>query len=195
MKTLSNYISEKLVINKDYKNFEVKKAYEIIDKYLNNRQYSNLGLHDHMLFGFMTNINWKKEDDDISLTKIWYSIKNISEENREYILEDLVLNGEIICVASYGVPNSYAAVTIVFKTSFKNYKYFKIEFYGPQDKMGVVGQLFNDFDEHVYNIKNSCIVKNHQFIVDLANFIIEHDLEDPQKITKNDLDKILKDIK
>ena len=91
MKTLSNYISEKLIINKNYKKYDLN---ELISK-LNN---IDINVRKPLDFDRTIGFEINKKYNDIEINYIWNSLKDLGTKINPKKAYDDILNGKSLLV-------------------------------------------------------------------------------------------------
>ena len=180
MKTLSNYISEKLVINqqvdekllinKNYKNDILLDLIETLNKFDKCPPYDFADMHS----GFMIE---DPQKNNLSINHIWNVISDkIARKIKIDKVRDSILNGEIIVIKREATHTIWSAVEIFINTDIKTFENFIISFFiGKNNKLSVLCLLSEDCLPD--DIIDAGKIEDKESIIEIINFIKDNDKE------------------
>ena len=198
MKTLSNYISEKLyhqqvdeklIINKHFnKSDDLDDLISKLDNINDKRS-----IDSENAFGFQTN---GKNCDDITLVYIWKSLINAGIETDLQTAYDDILNGESMIVYAEEDEQYYAAVQVMFKIPVnkisKNYPFFSLIFFIDDDTwLHVIASLCDNIKSIEGRIIKAYKVDDIDSIKKLLKFLLKNNNNYIGTFTTDDFEKII----
>lgn len=197
MKSLTNYISEKLVINKDYKNGDSIK--NIINKLMSFKEQ----WHDGNFYkGIGFEIQYHKLDDFWNTFElIWDNILDFSTEcDKETAIKNFE-EGKIVAI-KYFFDKNVIRIMIAMKKSLDCGEWFSVGFTNIKriDKnelktfVAIWDETRSLYDDTV-KIKSCSIIDDTQKIIELMNFIIENNACDTNNYLCKKAQQIINELK
>lgn len=197
MKSLTNYISEKLVINKNYKNGNSIK--NIINKLMSFKEQ----WHDGNFYkGIGFEIKYNKLDDFWNTFElIWDNILDFSTEcDKETAIKNFE-EGKIVAL-KYSFEKNVIRIMIAMKKSLDYGEWFSVGFTNIKriDKnelktfVAIWDETRSLYDDTV-KIKSCSIIDDTQKIIELMNFIIENNACDTNNYLCKKAQQIINELK
>ena len=168
MKSLHTYILEKLIINKDYKN------YNSVDEIINTlNTFKEEWIDAKFYYGVGFEIKSNKKTNDKLFDLIWNNVLSYSKICDIKNAVNYFNNNKIIILRHYETSRP-EKITIAIKKPLRSSAWCSITFTNCEETI-MVGIWAQDKNVDAGNIKGCCVVNDNSFVATLLDFILKND--------------------